>query len=204
MRFKFAMAFELCMLFTAQFGLVVMYSPSISKAFPFHSNATHEVMTGKFSRDAFQREIEDSNRRRTKRKKRSYTLSDDSAQRPGGTPGASSSKMASGMTNSASSASAASGENRGGGMESMSPSPTPASPLSALFAGREIPVQMQYAFSSVAEASAAVRVAGDDVSEVLHNLASNLETLDDAMDDWDEDIGDEEGEAYNDYETNRE
>ena len=85
--------------------------------------------------------------------------------------------------------------------QSTTPSPTPASPLTALFAGREIPVQPQYAFSSVAEASAAVRVAGDDVSEVLHILASNLETLDDAMDDWDEDIGGEDGEAYDEGET---
>ncbi|GMI06308.1 hypothetical protein TrRE_jg9889 [Triparma retinervis] len=198
MRFKFAMAFELCMFFTAQFVLAMMYSPTISKTFPFHSNAAHEIMTGKFSEDAFRREIGGSNRRRQQDKKRSYKFTDDSSQRPGGTPGALLSRTTTSNVGDPASSSEA---NQLGHMESTTPSPTPASPLTALFAGREIPVQPQYAFSSVAEASAAVRVAGDDVSEVLHILSSNLETLDDAMDDWDEDIGGEDGEAYDEGET---
>ena len=74
-------------------------------------------------------------------------------------------------------------------------SPIPVAPLNTLF-GREIPVQAQYAFSSVSEATSAVRVAGDDVSEILHDLTSNLDSLDDAIDDWDEDLGGEYGETY--------
>lgn len=192
MRNKFSVAFELSMIFAAQLILVIMYNPKLSANFPFHSNATHEIMTGKFNKESFRRELEGNNRRRNNRRK-DYGFETES-----GTAAATASTLSSQSPSNLSPAPASvppTSENPNP-TQPNTPSPTPASPIAALFAGKEIPVQPHYAFSSVAEATAAVRVAGDDISEVLHVLASNLEVLDDAMDDWDEDIGGEVGEDY--------
>jgi len=43
-----------------------------------------------------------------------------------------------------------------------------------------------------------VKDSGDDVSESMHNLLSHLDVLDDAMDDWDENPAEEQGEEYDD------
>ena len=51
MRFKFSFAFELCIIFSGHAILCLMYNPGFSAAssFPFHSNASHEIMTGRWS-----------------------------------------------------------------------------------------------------------------------------------------------------------
>ena len=67
MRYKFSFAFELTMFFAAHCILVVMYNPNFSANFPFHSNASHEIMTGRFSRDVFTKELNNQQRRSPKR-----------------------------------------------------------------------------------------------------------------------------------------
>ena len=62
-RYKFSLAFELSMIFSAQLILVIMYNPKLSANFPFHSNATHEIMTGKFNKESFRKELEGIKRR---------------------------------------------------------------------------------------------------------------------------------------------
>mgnify|MGYP006116127649 CR=1 FL=1 len=55
-------------------------------------------------------------------------------------------------------------------------------------------------FGSVEQATEAVKDAGDSLSAILHSLVVNLDTLDDAMDDWDGSPEDEMGDEYADLE----
>ncbi|GMH79812.1 hypothetical protein TrLO_g13488 [Triparma laevis f. longispina] len=192
LRFKFSMAFELCCTFTAHFILTVMYNPAFSAAssFPFHSNASHEVMTGRWNSDVFKKEINRPGiRSPTKRREaRNDVFRDDKngagwsapqptspsqfADAPGATPVKSIPILQQQQTSTAVTTTL-----------KLSPAPKPTN---------------QYAFSTVAEATGYVRDASDDVSGLLHQLITHLDTLDDAMDDWDDDVGEEMGEVYDD------
>ena len=57
-----------------------------------------------------------------------------------------------------------------------------------------IPTRQALHFNSISAATEAVKDAGEVVSSLLHALVVNLDTLDDAMDDWDQSPGEEIGE----------
>mmetsp|Transcript_8192 Transcript_8192/g.14884 ORF Transcript_8192/g.14884 Transcript_8192/m.14884 type:complete len:652 (-) Transcript_8192:17-1972(-) len=198
LRFKFSMAFELCCIFSAHFILAVMYNPVFSAAssFPFHSNASHEVMTGRWNSDAFKKEVNRPGIRSPvkRREARDDGFKDDrggpgvgaigqptSPSQFADAPGAAPSNPAPLQQQQPFLGAAAAAPGQGSFVTSTPPKPKP-----------------QYAFSTVAEATGYVRDASDDVSSLLHQLITHLDTLDDAMDDWDDDVGEEQGEVYGD------
>lgn len=75
MRFKFSYAFELSIIFSGHLILCIMYNPTFSAAssFPFHSNASHEIMTGRWNEELFKKELAQP---RTSKRQRNSKRSD--------------------------------------------------------------------------------------------------------------------------------
>jgi hypothetical protein len=69
LRAKFSFAIETSLIFTAHFILGIMYNPNLEtvSSFPFHSNAAHEVMTGRFNSEEYSKELRRPNRARRRR-----------------------------------------------------------------------------------------------------------------------------------------
>jgi len=185
MRFKFSYAFELSIIFSGHLILCIMYNPTFSAAssFPFHSNASHEIMTGRWNEELFKKELAQprTSKRQRNSKRSDGIFNDDRGKKE--EPSAPSQ-----FPDVPAAAAAASQKQQ----QQLS---------SEQAAGGQLPNaqdKVQYAFATVSEATGYVREASDDVSALLHMLISNLDVLDDAMDDWDDDVGGELGEAYDD------
>jgi hypothetical protein len=194
------------MIFSAHFILVIMYNPMLETAgsFPFHGNAAHEIMTGRFSAEEYAAELKrpalSPGRRRGKSKDRNYAFEPTIAT---GTPGFAATSLPAdgGFASAPSNAPAAQNDEK---EPFISPIQQQQQLVSQggnnVFTNAEAQyAQQHFVFASVIEAMDAVKDSGDDVSEAMHNLVEHLDTLDDAMDDWDADNVDEEnGEAYDD------
>ncbi|GMI30507.1 hypothetical protein TeGR_g4172 [Tetraparma gracilis] len=200
LRAKFSFAIETSLIFTAHFILGIMYNPNLEtvSSFPFHSNAAHEVMTGRFNSEEYSKELRRPNRARRRRgesKDRNFAFEPSVASMIGGVPVEQPSSGGGGPPYTVSS----SGFNNDGAPGAFPATPSGSPPLlqQAQLAPQPEP-QQHFAFGSVEDAMEAVRITGDDVSEILHSVTAQLDTLDDAMDDWDDNLADERGEEYDD------
>ena len=212
-RAKFTFAGESCLLFIAHALLTVMYNPEIEVGggFPFHGNDGTEVMTGRV-RGGEGREERGGRRRRERERERErdgkcrrYAFGGDGGDndnggsnnggRNNGGRGEREEQGGKGGRGEGEGSGEAAAALKGGGGESpnraVSPSPSQSH--------RPLSPRQLCTFRSVPAAMDAVRDTGDDVSTLLHRLTFHLETLDDAMDDWDAgNVHDEEGEDYDD------
>jgi len=186
----FSLGWETTLIFVAHLILIIMYNPALdtSNSFPFHSMKSEDMMSGKSK----YRVIE--NPRRAQRRKK-YGFENDNELGGDADEEYDDDNTQLNATHNLSNGLADDGA-KGLVMTEEQQAVAFQSPLRRQSL-EETPI---IRFSSVEEATEAVKDAGDAISALLHGLLVNLDTLDDAMDDWDSNPAEEEGDDYENLE----